>query len=183
VHRIGRTGRAGKEGRAFTIATPEDRFAVDAIEKLVAAPIPRIEIPGLDTVEWAEGDSRRNRGRGAKGKPAPKPASRPARAAEDAPPPRERERERDRERTPRPPRRDEPRREARPEATAEPRREPRTVYATDNLGPAIRGFGADIPAFMLIRKRGPLSAILEEPVDYEEEDFSHTPDGGEDMAA
>jgi superfamily II DNA/RNA helicase len=183
VHRIGRTGRAGKEGRAFTIATPEDRFAVDAIEKLVAAPIPRIEIPGLDTVEWAEGDSRRNRGRGAKGKPAPKPASRPARAAEDAPPPRERERDRDRERTPRPPRRDEPRREARPEATAEPRREPRTVYATDNLGPAIRGFGADIPAFMLIRKRGPLSAILEEPVDYEEEDFSHTPDGGEDMAA
>ena len=62
VHRIGRTGRAGKEGRAFTIATPEDRLAVEAVEKLIAAPIPRIEIPGLDVVEWAEGDARRGRG-------------------------------------------------------------------------------------------------------------------------
>ena len=35
VHRIGRTGRAGLEGHAFTIASPEDRFAVEAIEKLI----------------------------------------------------------------------------------------------------------------------------------------------------
>ena len=34
VHRIGRTGRAGMEGHAFTIAGPEDRAAVEAIEKL-----------------------------------------------------------------------------------------------------------------------------------------------------
>ncbi len=35
VHRIGRTGRAGLEGHAFTIAMPEDRAAVEAIEKLI----------------------------------------------------------------------------------------------------------------------------------------------------
>ena len=32
VHRIGRTGRAGLAGHAFTIAAPDDRFAVEAIE-------------------------------------------------------------------------------------------------------------------------------------------------------
>jgi len=76
VHRIGRTGRAGREGRAFTLATPEDRLAVAAIEKLVGKPIPRIVIPELDPVEWAEGDSRKRRGRG-----APKTAEKPAREA------------------------------------------------------------------------------------------------------
>jgi superfamily II DNA/RNA helicase len=164
VHRIGRTGRAGKEGRAFTIATPDDRLAVEAVEKLIAAPIPRIEIPGLDVVEWAEGDTRRGRGRG-KGKPAAKTSSRPARAKDEEP----------RERAPRPPR-GAPRREPH----AEPR-EPRTVYA-DN-GPNVRGFGAEIPAFMLIRKRGPLSAILEQPSEIEEADVIDEPNGNEDMAA
>ncbi len=70
VHRIGRTGRAGREGRAFTLATPEDRLAVEAIEKLTGHPIPRIDIEGLDTVQWAEGDGRKRRG----GRAAPKRA-------------------------------------------------------------------------------------------------------------
>ncbi|MXN64548.1 DEAD/DEAH box helicase [Stappia sp. GBMRC 2046] len=34
VHRIGRTGRAGRTGVALTIVTPEDRKYLDAIEKL-----------------------------------------------------------------------------------------------------------------------------------------------------
>ena len=65
VHRIGRTGRAGLTGHAFTLATPEDRLAVEAIEKLTGFAIPRIVVPDLDVVEWAEGDGRRRRGRGA----------------------------------------------------------------------------------------------------------------------
>jgi superfamily II DNA/RNA helicase len=190
VHRIGRTGRAGKEGRAFTIANPEDRMAVEAVEKLIAAPIPRIEIPGLDLVEWAEGDARRGRGRG-RGKPVAKAPTRPAKSAEDAPA---------RERTPRPPRAEHRRDEAAAPRTEEPRRrdprpdsrgesrnersrEPRTVYASDNNGPAVRGFGNEIPAFMLIRKRGPLSAILDEPSEIEEDDVTHAPETGEDIAA
>ena len=195
VHRIGRTGRAGKEGRAFTIANPEDRLAVEAVEKLIAAPIPRIEIPGLDAVEWAEGDARRGRGgRNGRAKPIAKAPTRSGKPAEDAA---------SRDRGPRPPRpehrRDEPaprteeprRRDQRPDTRSEPRgesrnerpREPRTVYASDNNGPSVRGFGNEIPAFMLIRKRGPLSAILEEPSEIEEADVIHTPEPGEDIAA
>ncbi len=65
VHRIGRTGRAGLEGHAFTIATPEDRLAVEAIEKLISHPIPPVVVEGLDPVAWAEDDGRRGRrGRG-----------------------------------------------------------------------------------------------------------------------
>jgi superfamily II DNA/RNA helicase len=194
VHRIGRTGRAGKEGRAFTIATPEDRMAVEAVEKLIAAPIPRIEIPGLDVVEWAEGDSRRGRGRGRGGKPAgkaatpraPKPEAEAPREAPPARTHRRREEPAAAPRAPAAPRAEEPRRRERAPEQREPR-EPRTVYATDNNGPAVRGFGADIPAFMLIRKRGKLSEILEEPSEIEEDDVIHESHGGshggEDIAA
>jgi superfamily II DNA/RNA helicase len=45
VHRIGRTGRAGKTGLAYTLALPSDEKYLDAIERLVEAPIPRGENP------------------------------------------------------------------------------------------------------------------------------------------
>ena len=48
IHRIGRTGRAGKEGRAFTIATPDDAEAVAAVERLIGRQIARFEVAGLD---------------------------------------------------------------------------------------------------------------------------------------
>ncbi len=67
VHRIGRTGRAGLEGKAFTIAAPEDRFHVEQIEKLIGHPIPPVVVEGLDPVDWAEKGARRRRG----AKPAP----------------------------------------------------------------------------------------------------------------
>ena len=88
VHRIGRTGRAGNEGRAFTIATPEDRIAVAAIEKLTGMPIPPVTIEGLEVVAWAEGAPRRGRGRGAaKSSTARKPreAKAPAASSEAKP--------------------------------------------------------------------------------------------------
>jgi len=40
VHRIGRTGRAGLEGAAITLVTPEDTRSLAAIEKLIGQPIP-----------------------------------------------------------------------------------------------------------------------------------------------
>ncbi|MEJ0020476.1 MAG: DEAD/DEAH box helicase [Acetobacteraceae bacterium] len=64
VHRIGRTGRAGLEGHAFTIAQPEDRAAVEAIEKLIGHPVPPVRVEGLDPIDWAEDDGRKRRGRG-----------------------------------------------------------------------------------------------------------------------
>jgi superfamily II DNA/RNA helicase len=66
VHRIGRTGRAGREGRAFTFAMPEDGKSVQAIEKLIGKPIPRIEIEGISTQELSDEPRRRGRGRGGK---------------------------------------------------------------------------------------------------------------------
>ena len=77
VHRIGRTGRAGREGRAFMLATPDDRLAVEAIQKLTGGVIERMQIEGLDPVEWAEGDGRKRRGRG---KPAAKAEASPRKA-------------------------------------------------------------------------------------------------------
>jgi len=62
VHRIGRTGRAGREGHAFTLATPDERQAVEAIEKLTGGAIPRMIVAGLDVVEWSEGSSNKRRG-------------------------------------------------------------------------------------------------------------------------
>ena len=44
VHRIGRTGRAGKQGRAFSLAWKEDKKYIDAIEKLTGKQIPLIQI-------------------------------------------------------------------------------------------------------------------------------------------
>ncbi|WP_424812872.1 DEAD/DEAH box helicase [Roseococcus sp. YIM B11640] len=72
VHRIGRTGRAGREGNAYSIATADDGKLVQAIEKLTGAVIPRIEIEGLDPVtdeEIAEAATRK-RGRNGRALPA-----------------------------------------------------------------------------------------------------------------
>jgi superfamily II DNA/RNA helicase len=59
VHRIGRTGRAGREGFAAMLVTPKDYKALKAIEKLL-----RQEIPWIDgapsEAEQAEAETRPN---------------------------------------------------------------------------------------------------------------------------
>lgn len=44
VHRIGRTGRAGATGRAFTFVAPEDAEAIGNVEKLTGGEIPVFEV-------------------------------------------------------------------------------------------------------------------------------------------
>ena len=94
VHRIGRTGRAGATGKAFTLATPEDAEAVANIEKLTSTKIERVgkpakavaaaPAPAADAKEADEPKPRRGRTRpGARDKAS---ASPPQREAE---PPRE----------------------------------------------------------------------------------------------
>jgi superfamily II DNA/RNA helicase len=69
VHRIGRTGRAGRIGHSFTLASPSEGDLVQAIEKLIGTTIPRIEIPGLETASFEASDGRRRgRGRGRGGR-------------------------------------------------------------------------------------------------------------------
>jgi len=45
VHRIGRTGRAGRDGKAMMMSAPRDGKNLDAIEKLLQTEIPRLENP------------------------------------------------------------------------------------------------------------------------------------------
>lgn len=47
VHRIGRTGRAGRNGKAVMICVPRDEKNLADIEKLVEKEIPRLELPGV----------------------------------------------------------------------------------------------------------------------------------------
>ena len=47
VHRIGRTGRAGRNGKALMISTPRDEKNFNAIEKLIQIEIPKIENSSL----------------------------------------------------------------------------------------------------------------------------------------
>jgi superfamily II DNA/RNA helicase len=54
VHRIGRTGRAGKSGIAITIVAPMDGKSVDAIEKLTGQTIPWRDKPAAELESEAE---------------------------------------------------------------------------------------------------------------------------------
>ena len=48
VHRIGRTGRASKEGDAYTFMSPDEIAMVRTIEAVMGKPIPRVSVPGYD---------------------------------------------------------------------------------------------------------------------------------------
>lgn len=54
VHRIGRTGRAGKKGYAFTLATPDEHPFLTAIEKLIKKPIQQDSLTGFPTLGWSD---------------------------------------------------------------------------------------------------------------------------------
>jgi len=48
VHRIGRTGRAAREGDAYTFMAPDEIAMVRLIERVIGQEIPRISVPGFD---------------------------------------------------------------------------------------------------------------------------------------
>ncbi|RTL63706.1 MAG: DEAD/DEAH box helicase [Hyphomicrobiales bacterium] len=65
VHRIGRTGRAGKEGASFTLVTHEDSKALRDIEKIIGAPAVWIgEPPTEEDLSFSGKRRRRGAGRG-----------------------------------------------------------------------------------------------------------------------
>jgi superfamily II DNA/RNA helicase len=83
IHRIGRTGRAGAKGKAFTFVTKADEEAIESIEKLIGNKIERlgqIEAP-------ADGEERSsaNRGRKAPASKAKEPRPAEPEAANNAP--------------------------------------------------------------------------------------------------
>nr|WP_234394935.1 DEAD/DEAH box helicase [Acetobacter papayae] len=99
VHRIGRTGRAGREGHAYSLACPYDRTLAEAIEELTKKPIPRMTVDGVTQLEWAEGKrpaGERDRGRKDKDKDRHREKDKPRDKEKN------REKERDRPRNARP---------------------------------------------------------------------------------
>ncbi len=51
VHRIGRTGRAGKTGTAISLVSPKDEKFLHNIEKLISRKFERIVLPGYELTE------------------------------------------------------------------------------------------------------------------------------------
>ena len=164
VHRIGRTGRAGRLGVAYTIVTRADQRYLDEIEKLINKKIDWIG-PQLSELPEAEGgEEERPRGRGrergersGRGRERGERRERPAReiaileaAADEQPREVRPEREPRQERQEREPRRDfrneQPRRERFDRNTNN--RGDRRRYRDDDDGPPVVGFGDHLPSFL-----------------------------------
>jgi superfamily II DNA/RNA helicase len=137
IHRIGRTGRAGAKGKAFSLMTPEDAEAVENIEKLTGMKIARVgqaeQAPAVsDGPPPAEEDRpRRGRERGtSREKPKQREAavSRDVAATQPAEPPRQKAQ-----------------REEQPAQTRAPRNEPRTRHDGE---PADDGWNGPVPSFL-----------------------------------
>jgi superfamily II DNA/RNA helicase len=68
VHRIGRTGRAGREGFAAMLVTPKDFKALKAIEKMLRQEIPWVDgAPSPEEIERQSEASERSNGRRRRG--------------------------------------------------------------------------------------------------------------------
>ena len=48
IHRIGRTGRAGAEGDAFILVSPDEEGSLSRIERQVGQRLPRVTLPDFD---------------------------------------------------------------------------------------------------------------------------------------
>ncbi|MEL7454193.1 MAG: DEAD/DEAH box helicase, partial [Pseudomonadota bacterium] len=65
VHRIGRTGRAGREGVSYTIVGPEDEKSWGFVLKMIGKSVDAVEIDGLlDELAELPADQNRRGGRG-----------------------------------------------------------------------------------------------------------------------
>ena len=56
VHRIGRTGRAGMEGRAISLATPDQESDVRSIERMIKMSLSLSEHPEIPTEHFSTGE-------------------------------------------------------------------------------------------------------------------------------
>ncbi|MFO0404900.1 MAG: DEAD/DEAH box helicase [Labrys sp. (in: a-proteobacteria)] len=157
VHRIGRTGRAGRQGWAFTLVSGADGKHVSAIETLIGRSIDWLGEPAAPS-EATDGDRRRGRrGRdGAKGdndrRPERAEAERAAKASKPAQPERGERPQKAKEQRPRPV---EPARRApepprdRPAAEARTDRRPARSFEPDRSEPSPLGLGDHVPSFLL----------------------------------
>ncbi len=59
THRIGRTGRSRRKGKAYTFVTGEDQALVDAVQRRLGATIPHRKVDGLAALSFLESRSGR----------------------------------------------------------------------------------------------------------------------------
>ena len=126
VHRIGRTGRAGSEGRAFTLATPEDARYLANIVKLIGGEIPPFHVGGVDSAA-DPAPAPKTRGRRAKSEGEKLPETKPEGGKTSGKRGRGSERKRGAERG---------------------RNGERTPAPLPDDGGTVIGFGSEMPAFM-----------------------------------
>lgn len=177
VHRIGRTGRAGLSGRAFTLCMPEDSKLVAAVERLIGKKIPvldlddrttdaeAVEVPAPEKAE-AETDAGEKRsrrgGRGRSAKAADKPAVQTEETAAAPAEPSRRPARKRAEKRPAEVESVEPVAEAAERETSltgggvverfpdrDEGRRGRGRRDRDDGGPRVTGFGDEVPAFLL----------------------------------
>lgn len=119
VHRIGRTGRAGATGIAYTFVTKDDAEAIENIEKLIGQKIDRLPAPIKSAAAPEPQEPRRE--------PRKKPVR--EKAAEQAPKPVEA-------------------RESRPESVTRPRHDPAISENTMPVGDTESGWNGPVPNFL-----------------------------------
>ena len=165
VHRIGRTGRAGKTGAAWTIVTRADTRSIDEIEKLIARKIDYAPDDASVVIETVEEEpalrpAGRSRGQGrgherTQRRSGPEPSSRAThghRAVREPKPERGEAPQAARHVTPRPA---EPAPPAAPVAARPPRR------GSEPPEPRVIGLGDHVPSFLLRPTRAPRPAPVE----------------------
>ncbi|RFU13572.1 DEAD/DEAH box helicase [Rhodobacteraceae bacterium W635] len=96
VHRIGRTGRAGRKGTAIMISVPSDDKLLGSIEALIETTIPRVEAPwqpgaapespAAEDTGASEKPARRSRSRSKKAEAKPSEPAAPAPEAQESTP-------------------------------------------------------------------------------------------------
>ena len=75
VHRIGRTGRAGAKGTAFSFCDAEEKEFLKDVEKLISKRIPVIDNHPYPLIDHNPSKAPKQQGRGNTGHPGPKPAT------------------------------------------------------------------------------------------------------------
>jgi superfamily II DNA/RNA helicase len=159
VHRIGRTGRAGKNGDSITLVTPADGRNLEKVIRLIGKTPEELKLD----VDWSQAKSdgratrrpeRRGRGFGRPAsetsvapmepaKPSPRPETPPRSPANDEAPQRVRA-GRDRRRSPKPAPAEKPPPKAEPPRASGER-------SRSDQDRRVVGFGADVPAFLARR--------------------------------
>jgi len=163
VHRIGRTGRAGREGHSFSLCMPNDRKYVAAIEALIGQQIERMGAEDQpagardENVSEAEEEARPARKRGARSGRSRREGGDKAPAEARTSRPGKDEKPREKPKSSRPARDDKPRDESKPpragkrgSASGESGRRGRSRdNGRDNGNDRVKGLGDHVPAFLL----------------------------------